>query len=570
MTARRCTALAVAAALLVGCSSESARPPGPDGPGRRSTPRVDLDPERYVLDYEESQGDGSAPGGGGPVASSGAVAEDGAMPPDVVPEPPIPPTIDEGNTFVDPGDSPFVAVGEQPSSTFGLDADTGSFSVGRTFLTEGTRPPEASVRTEEWVNALGSQQAAPTDRALGLTVTGSTGAFGQEGSHLVRIGVAAEDLAVEDRPAANLTFVVDTSGSMDIRERLGLVKASLGLLVLNLRDDDTISIVEYSDDAGVVLEPTSVAEAERIVDAIDSLQPSDSTNLEAGLRAGYEQAQAAYVDGGLNAVILASDGVANVGLTDPDGLAGVIQDRADDGIHLVTVGYGMGNYNDDLMEQVADRGDGFYAYLDTYAQAENLFRDRLTSTLAVVAADAKAQVTFDPAMVSQYRLVGYENRALATEDFDDAAVDAGEVGAGHRVTALYEVVLPDFAAEPEASASLGTARVRFRPAGGGEPVTVEAPLTYGDVSGRFEDAPADYRFQAATAAFAEWLGDTTTSDLGERLLPGIIGVAETAAADLGQAAEQGLGGSAVTPNEMLELMRAAQTATPAPDQPTDE
>lgn len=556
-------ALALTLALLAGCSSESASPPSTQPGGTTTTggttstgkPRIDLDPERYVLDYAEETSDKS----GGVATSPTSASEDGSSEP---PLPPEPPTIYTDNTFVDPGESPFVSVDDQPKSTFGLDVDTGSFSVGRTFLSEGTLPPPDSVRTEEWVNALGSDQAAPTDGELGVAVTGAHGAFGGQGSHLVRVGVAAEDVSAEDRPAANLTFVVDTSGSMDIRERLGLVKASLGLLVLNLRDDDTISIVEYSDDAGVILEPTPVRDAERIVNAIDELQPSNSTNLEAGLREGYEQAEKAYRPDTINAVILASDGVANVGLTDPDGLAGVIQDRAADGIHLVTVGYGMGNYNDDLMEQVADKGDGFYAYLDTYAQAENLFRDRLTSTLAVVAGDAKAQVTFDPALVQSYRLIGYENRALATEDFDDETVDAGEVGAGHRVTALYEVVLPDFEVAPSDDEPVGTAAVRYRSASSGQIVTAEEAITYGDISGAFDDAPADFRFQAATAAFAEWLGGSSTSDEGQ--LPDIQDVAETAVTELPEA---GLPGSAVTPEQMIDLMDRSATASPAPEDP---
>ncbi len=560
-------ALAVTAALLAGCSTEQATPPAPTGPGRTDAgptePRIDLDPERYLLEYREDAGDGSA-GSGGQVTTS-AEATDGEAGPEVMPPPP--PTIHDANTFVDPGEHPFVPVDEQPSSTFGLDVDTGSPSVGRTFLTEGTRPPTASVRTEEWVNALGSEQEAPTDGDLGVAVSGSRGALGQEGTHLVRVGVAARDLAAEDRPAAHLTFVVDTSGSMDIRERLGLVQASLGLLVLNLRDDDTIAIVEYSDEAGVVLEPTPVAEAERIVAAIDELQPSSSTNLEAGLREGYRQAEASFDPDGINAVILASDGVANVGLTRPDGLAGVISERAADGIHLVTVGYGMGNYNDDLMEQVADRGDGFYAYLDTYEQAENLFGDRLTSTLAVVADDAKAQVTFDPELVSSYRLVGYENRALATEDFDDETVDAGEVGAGHRVTALYEIVLPDAEVAPADDAALGRAAVRYRSTASGQVVTVEAPITYGDVSGAFEDAPADLRLQVATAAFADWLGRPGSAGAEEAGgLGEIRAAAEAAAAELPAA---GLPGSALTPDDLVDLMAAAQTASPAPaPQPT--
>ncbi|QXC59725.1 von Willebrand factor type A domain-containing protein [Aquihabitans sp. G128] len=594
MTPRRALpALALAVALVAGCSSEAASPPttverGKPYPTADGKPRVDLDPERYVTGYPEQRA-GSAGGpmtNASPTASGGGVAYDQAEGPVA----PRPPTIYEDNTFVGAGHHPFVTPKAEPTSTFGLDVDTGSFSVGRTFLSEGTLPPPDSVRTEEWVNALGSQQEAPSD-AIGVAVDTAPSAL--DDTRLVRVGVAGRDLSVEDRPPANLTFVVDTSGSMDIRERLGLVKASLGLLVLNLRDDDTIAIVQYSDEAGVVLEPTPVKDAKRIVDAIDELQPSNSTNLEAGLRAGYRQAQEAFRKDGLNAVILASDGVANVGLTDPDGLAGVISDRAEQGIHLVTVGYGMGNYNDDLMEQVADQGDGFYAYLDTYAQAEKLFRDRLTSTLSVVAQDAKAQVRFDPAMVSSYRLLGYENRALAEEDFDDASVDAGEIGAGHRVTALYEVRLAKGADDLAPDSVLGGAKVRYVDGASGKTVTAERPVVLGGAT-KADQAPDDLRFQAATAAFAEWLasqpaggpsgdpegpviveddvdGPTTTtvpSDDATPVEPGsqadleaIIAEAESAAKGLPAA---GLPGSVVTPEAMLDLMRAATKATPSP------
>ncbi|MEO6988629.1 MAG: von Willebrand factor type A domain-containing protein [Aquihabitans sp.] len=576
--------LVLAVALLAGCSSagSSGPSPGPDaGPSTVPKARIDLDPERYVTDY--SSDNGTSKGGVNYSMESDA---SGAPPPMPMPSPmppPPPPTIHEDNTFVDPGEHPFVMAADQPASTFGLDVDTGSFSVGRTFLTEGTLPPPASVRTDEWVTALGSDQADPTDTALGVATTSAPSALGD--TRLVRVGVAARDLAGEDRLPAHLTFVVDTSGSMDIRDRLGLVKASLGLLVLNLKDDDTIAIVEYSDDAGLVLAPTPVSEAQTIVDAIDELQPSNSTNLEAGLREGYRRAQEAFDPEGVNAVILASDGVANQGLTDSDGLAGVIQDRAEGGIHLVTVGYGMGNYNDDLMEQVADRGDGFYAYLDTYEQAERLFGSQLTSTLVVVANDAKAQVTFDPDFVAEYRLLGYENRSLNTEDFDDESVDAGEVGAGHRVTAIYEVVLGPPGADLAPDAVLGKASVRYKAAGSGETVTVTEPIVLGEATDP-ADAPASMRFQAATAAFAEWLSDQPSApevvydDVvpegpQQEPMPG-PGIGPSAPVDLDRlaairaeaasaAAELGeLPGASVTPQEMLELMDLAAKATPTP------
>lgn len=581
--------------LLAACSSESASPPRPTHPeeanGTTTTtvPRIDLDPERYYLDYSSAvEADGTvynaspAPSAGGGDRFSGA-GEATPFQPEVA--------ITDDNTFVDPGENGLVSTQEQPNSTFGLDVDTGSPSIGRTFLESGLLPPPASVRTEEWVNAFGSAQPGPSDGAVGVTVDGVASPETTTGTHLLRVGVAAADLDASDRPPANLTLVVDTSGSMDIRERLGLVKASLGLLVLNLRDEDTIAIVEYSDEAGVVLEPTPVRDAGTIVSAIDRLQPSDSTNLEAGLRAGYRQASAAFRPDGVNAVILASDGVANVGLTDPDGLAAVIQDRAEAGIHLVTVGYGMGNYNDHLMEQVADKGDGFYAYLDTYEQAERLFGDRITSTLTVVGGDAKAQVAFDPERVSGYRLLGYENRALNDEQFDDDSVDAGELGAGHRVTALYEVTLAGSEASdpPTADLVLGTVSIRYRSTGEGRLVEVEVPISSGDLAGDLAEAPADLRLQAAAAAFAQWLaaqpdGAIPTGPAGDPVEPrpidevpanvaidppttplpaGLGEIRKLAAGAVVDLDGRTLLGSSLDPEDLVELIDLAATATPA-------
>ena len=261
-------------------------------------------------------------------------------------------------------------------------------------------PDPASIRVEEWVNAFDYDDPAPTDGPVGVTVETAAAPHTDDGTQLVRIAVDTATIADADRPPANITFVIDTSGSMDIRDRLGLVQSSLALLVQHLRDDDTIAIVTYGDEATPVLAPTKVADAERIIAAIDELGPGGSTNMEAGLLLGYEQARAAFDPAALNVVVLASDGVANVGSTDPTVLTEQITKAGEEGIHLVTVGYGMGNYNDHLMEQLADQGDGFYSYVDTFEEAERLFVDDLTPTLTVVAKDAKAQVRFDPATVA--------------------------------------------------------------------------------------------------------------------------------------------------------------------------
>jgi Ca-activated chloride channel family protein len=259
-------------------------------------------------------------------------------------------------------------------------------------------------------------------------------------------------------------MVVDRSGSMDIRERLGLVQSSLAILADSLRDDDTVSIVSFEDEATPILEPTPVSDTDAILAGIEKLKPGGSTNLEAGLELGYQQARASYSEDATSVVVLASDGVANVGNTGPGSIVDEIQEQGADGIHLVTVGFGMGNYNDHLMEQLADLGDGFYSYVDDLDEAERLFRDELATALVPVASEARAQVAFDPDLVSSYRLIGYDNRAIADDQFMDDRVDAGELGAGHHATALYEVRLVD-GVEP--GTVIGTATARWTPVGGG-------------------------------------------------------------------------------------------------------
>ncbi|GAA4109889.1 hypothetical protein GCM10022415_03280 [Knoellia locipacati] len=459
-------AVLVAGLLVVasGCSTS----PGSDSSSDART-YFDSYPERQ----DESTAGGTVTGdSAGSSTSSGSTGSTGSTavpprPPRTVPVPEAPeaPGPLDDNTFVDAGTSGFVDARQQPRSTFAADVDTGSYRVARALLADGKRPPPESVRVEEWVNAFDSGFPAPTRADLELRSDQAVAPGSTDGTRLVRIGLQARDVDEQEWPPVALTMVVDTSGSMDIRERLGLVRASLALLVESLRPSDTIAVVTYESDAEPLLEPTPVRDADTILSAIDRLRAGGSTNLEAGLLLGYDRARTAYRSGATNVVLLASDGVANVGTTDGGRLATAIRDNGRRGIHLVTVGYGMGNYNDDLMEQLADRGDGFYAYVDTFEEARRLFVEDLRSTLTPVAKDAKIQVEFDPETVSEYRLVGYENRALAEEDFDDDAVDAGEVGAGHRVTALYEV-RPT--AQAERGDRLGTVRVRWRSVDGGE------------------------------------------------------------------------------------------------------
>jgi Ca-activated chloride channel family protein len=454
--------------LLAGCggSDDAARPvPPPAGPTSRG-----IDAASYVRDYESPQTGDLAQGYASAVSAAPGGAQLAIRRAGIeVPE--VPGPLDD-NTFLDAGTSGFVEAADDALSTFALDVDTGSWDVAQTLLRGGTLPPPASIRVEEWVNALPAGLPVP-DGDLGVTAETAVAPGLADGTQLVRVGVTTREAAAADRLPVNVTLVVDRSGSMDIRDRLGLVQSSLALLADSLRDDDTVSVVSFEDEARPLLEPTPVSDTGAILAAIDRLTPGGSTNLEAGLELGYREARASFRADATNVVVLASDGVANVGRTGPRSIVQQIQEQGARGIHLVTVGYGMGNYNDHLMEQLADLGDGFYAYVDDFAEAEELFSDRLATALVPVAAEARAQVEFDPAVVASYRLIGYDNRAVADERFADRSVDAGELGLGHHATALYEVRLAE-GVEP--GTPIGTATVRWNAVGGGAPAQASTRL----------------------------------------------------------------------------------------------
>jgi Ca-activated chloride channel homolog len=439
---------AVASALtLAGCSA------GDDGGDTAATADRGIDASQYADTYDQSQQDSS-----GSVSSS-AAGPAGASAPGS-------PGLLEDDTFVDHGVSGYVATAEDPESTFALDVDTGSFSVAKTLLAQGVRPPAASVRPEEWVNSFDYGDPAPEEDALAVRSETGLEPGTEDGTQLVRVAVTSRGVDEDQRPRAHVTLVVDRSGSMDMQSRLGLVKASLAVLANRLRDVDTVAVVSFDDHATPILGPTPVRDTRAILDAVDELRPGGSTNLEAGLRLGYSQARASYDEDAVNVVVLCSDGVANVGDTMPESIVDTVAEEGAGGIHLVTVGFGMGNYNDHLMEQLADRGDGFYSYVDTFDEAERLFGTELTTTLVPVASEARAQVRFDPELVSAYRLIGYEDRAMADEEFEDLGVDAGELGPGHHATALYEVRLED---SVDPGDEIGTAELRWADPASGEP-----------------------------------------------------------------------------------------------------
>ncbi len=407
--------------------------------------------------------------------------------------------------FENYGVNPTIDTEDDNLSTFALDVDTGSYTVARRFLSDGNMPDKDSVRVEEFVNYFRQGYRLPDEEErFNIQVDGGEAPFTEsERYQMMRVGIQGYAVSPENRKHASLTFVIDVSGSMDMENRLGLVKDALELLVHELNGDDTVSIVVYGSKARVVLEPTPANRKSKIMRAIYSLQSEGATNAEAGLRLGYRQALAAFTPGGINRVILCSDGVANVGETSAGGIWDEIKHYASEGVTLTTVGFGMGNYNDALMEQLADQGDGFYAYVDDIDEAERVFVTNLTSTLQVIAMDARVQVDFNPAVVSRYRLVGFENRDMADEDFRNDEVDAGEMGAGHSVTALYEVKL-----YPEAEGEIASVHLRWIDPETRAPSEMSRGFYTYDLQRDFDEADPYFQRSVLVAEFAEILRDS--------------------------------------------------------------
>ncbi len=336
--------------------------------------------------------------------------------------------------------NPVKAVAQEPISTFSIDVDTGSYANVRRFLNQGQLPPQNAVRLEELINYFDYQYALPKDNKPFAVHTEVVDSPWQPHAKLLKIGIKAKDLQLNELPAANLVFLVDVSGSMNSPDKLPLVKKTLHILTERLRPQDKVTLITYAGQERVVLPPTSGADKQTILNAINELESGGSTAGEQGIRRAYAEAQKAFIQGGINRILLATDGDFNVGITDFDTLKNLIEEKRKSGISLTTLGYGTGNYNERLMEQAADAGDGNYSYIDNEQEAKKVLQRQLSSTLATVAQDVKIQVEFNPATVKEYRLVGYENRVLKQEDFNNDKVDAGDIGAGHTVTALYEFI----------------------------------------------------------------------------------------------------------------------------------
>ena len=337
-------------------------------------------------------------------------------------------------------DQPVKAVAQEPVSTFSIDVDTGSYANVRRFLNDGGLPPKNAVRIEEIVNYFPYNYPLPTGTHPFAIHTQTVDSPWQPEARLIKIGIQAQDLAKKELPPANLVFLVDVSGSMDEPDKLPLVKKTLRILTEQLRPQDKVTLITYADGEALVLPPTSGDNKDEILRAINKLQAGGSTAGESALKMAYEQAQKAYIKNGINRILLATDGDFNVGVSSTDALKSMVAEKRKSGISLTTLGFGTGNYNEDMMEQIADAGDGNYSYIDNEKEAKKVLQHQLTSTLATVAQDVKIQVEFNPATVKEYRLVGYTNRTLRNEDFNNDKVDAGDIGSGHSVTAIYEII----------------------------------------------------------------------------------------------------------------------------------
>lgn len=347
-----------------------------------------------------------------------------------------------GEQYADLTRNAVIRTEQQSVSTFSIDVDTGAYANVRRFLNNGQLPPAEAVREEELLNYFSYDYAQPDDPNLPFSLVTELGRTPWNAhTRLLHVGLQGQIPVTAETQPANLVFLIDVSGSMNSPDKLGLLKSSISLLASELDARDTVSIVVYAGSSGVVLEPTAGDQHDRIHQALARLSAGGSTHGSEGIQLAYQLASEQYRENGINRVILATDGDFNVGIRDVDALKSLIARKRDSGIALTTLGFGSGNYNDHLMEQLADVGNGNHAYIDTLAEARKVLVDERHATLLTIARDVKIQIEFNPAVVSEYRLIGYNNRVMANEDFNNDRVDAGEVGAGHSVTALYEVAL---------------------------------------------------------------------------------------------------------------------------------
>jgi Ca-activated chloride channel family protein len=439
--------------------------------------------------------------------------------------------------------NPINKVSEQPISTFSIDVDTGAYANVRRILNQGSLPPADAVRVEEMINYFDYDYPTPSTLDPPFQVTTEIGPTPwNENTHLLQIGIKGYDTPKAQLPPANLVFLVDVSGSMASSDKLDLLKSALKLLIQQLTAQDRVSLVVYAGAAGLVLEPTPGNELNQIKAALERLTAGGSTNGGEGIQLAYAVAQQAFINNGINRVLLATDGDFNVGIVDFAALKDFVTAKRKTGISLTTLGFGKGNYNDALMEQLADAGNGNYAYIDTLNEAQKILVDEIASTLQIIAKDVKIQIEFNPQNVAEYRLIGYENRLLNREDFSNDKVDAGEIGAGHTVTALYEIALVGSSGErieglryqPAVTTipisihgdELALLRLRYKAPAEDHSKLLESAISQSTIIKTLTATSERFRFAAAVAAFGQQLRGGTY--LGQFTYDDILNLAQSA------------------------------------------
>ncbi|AWM25399.1 vWA domain-containing protein [Sinorhizobium fredii] len=446
------------------------------------------------------------------------------MPAPTAPADILPPPAENRERFGNSDANPVKSVATEPVSTFSVDVDTASYSFIRRSLMAGEMPNPDAVRVEEMVNYFPYDWPRPASAAepFKATVTVTPTPW-NAGTRLMHVAIKGYEVVQKEAPRANLVFLIDVSGSMDEPDKLPLLKNAFRLLVDRLRPDDTVSIVTYAGNAGTVLEPTSIKDKAKILAAINTLQPGGSTAGAAGIDAAYQLAEKGFVQDGVNRILLATDGDFNVGPSSDEELKRVVETKRRSGIFLSVLGFGRGNYNDALMQTIAQNGNGVATYIDTLAEAQKTLVEEAGSSLFPIAKDVKLQVEFNPAAIAEYRLIGYETRALKREDFNNDKVDAGDIGSGHSVTAIYEVtpkgspaVLSDDlryattekpASEPATahSGELAYLKIRYKKPDGDKSELITTPVTEASAVPSLAEAPQDVRFSVAVAAFGQKL-----------------------------------------------------------------
>jgi Ca-activated chloride channel family protein len=428
---------------------------------------------------------------------------------------------DQGrDKFTDIKSNPVKVTAEEPVSTFSIDVDTASYAFVRAALNNSTLPQKDAVRVEEMINYFPYDYAGPADRSEPFKTTASVFPAPWNPDHrLLHIGIKGFSLNGQEKPRSNLVFLIDTSGSMNEPNKLPLLQNAMKMLVETLGPEDTVSIVTYAGNAGTLLEPTKIKDKRKIIAALDSLSSEGSTAGAEGIRKAYQLAEQTFDKAGINRVILATDGDFNVGITDPEELKSFVERKRETGVYLSVLGFGMGNYNDELMQTLAQNGNGNAAFVDSINEARKVLVDEASSTLFPIAKDVKIQVEFNRATVSEYRLIGYETRLLNREDFNNDKVDAGEIGAGHTVTAIYEFVpkgsatglvdeLRYDAAKPAASAGTGEyafVKLRYKLPDSDTSKLIEVPVAASSEVKDLAAIPEEARFAAAVAAFGQLL-----------------------------------------------------------------